>query len=291
MYIDTLFNKLLSIKLSLNDFISRICKTLLSRIKYVAQTFKNIFYFRKPYLCKAQLAKYGDGSLYSICIWCTDAKSTSFLSDTHSYGKGILSRSKPNWYARFLNFRNSEKKEIFPEDITWARRANRKKSTFEPENHFRLVSPKSAPFMEPLAIGFSEALFLSTVTKQLQIFDLENNKIDLHTVWSTILSSSGNTIKWDNPLLINYAVFAVKVLPYSDSSESATCNPSPDQINKDIRFLFAQVRICAQVKKKLLLCYIKLPSDKVPLKIPLHDLSAYKITEIQVSRFNPDQNR
>ncbi|OLY81526.1 putative tRNA-splicing endonuclease subunit sen2 [Smittium mucronatum] len=263
-------------------------------------------------------------SKFQIAVWCFDKETIDSLWTNGKYGKGILSRSEPSWANRFQKSRSKIDDNVFVEELTWKRRSERLNFVREIDSCFDGVSLEESHSMEPLQLSKVEALFLSTAIGCLDVIDDEKNVIGLESLWINILESVNTNLTWDHPILIEYVAYyyfrscgwtvrsgvkfatdfvlykdgpqsshsqyAVKIVPVFPENDSKLNKPQRSG-SSEIRMLHANSRICSQVKKTLLICYVHIPDISIPPKFPLTDMAEYKITQMKVFRFNPDSNR
>ncbi|PVU95497.1 hypothetical protein BB561_001802 [Smittium simulii] len=298
---------------------------------YLAKIALEPFYvfFSKYYTakknCKAYLIKNAIHDKLFIQVWCYDNFSINFLWNNGNFGKGILSRSAPTWLNRFEDFTQKNENSVSVEQFTLDRRSKKKGEKSHNINLFGSINAETSSSMEPLQLTPCETLYLSTAVGCLTILDKFNNEFSLEAVWKLLFQTESNSILWSNKLLVEYAVYhfyksrgwivknglkfsvdfvlyksgpqsshseySVKIIPVTSGEIKSDSDNLYKSYDQDIRILMSQSRICSQVKKRLFLCYVEIPDLQIPVQIPIYDLSIYKITEISVTRFNPETNR
>ncbi|PVU86037.1 hypothetical protein BB559_004249 [Furculomyces boomerangus] len=255
----------------------------------------------------------------NIQIWCYNQETIRFLWINGNFGKGILSRSQPTWEGRYKKHLENTDSELYVEEITLERRAKKYGSKSALSKNYSLVTSTEASYMEPIRLTLCETLFLSTALGCLVVVDEKNNKVELCDLWKKILFSTNKLITWDHDILVEYAAyyyyrsrgwvvrpglkFALDFILYKDGPQSNHSQfgvkiikvsegiKSNRETDFELRLLHSLNRICSQVKKTLIICYVHVPDCGTVPNLPLIDVSNYKITEIRTSRFNPDQNR
>ncbi|GAA5806254.1 tRNA intron endonuclease [Helicostylum pulchrum] len=235
-------------------------------------------------------------------VWIHDQSSITKLHQSGSFGKGDLSRSDPTWLER-----NIQQNKASLEEITVERRRKRRgKDQVDNQNLMKpdqVLTSTNYSNVESFQLDLCEAFFLVYALNSL-IIKSTNQKslLSIDDCWSLFC-------KADNSFHVNYVVyhfyrslgwvpkngskfgvdfvlyqsgpafkhaeFAVAVLPL--------CQDKIEE-RKSWLWLLRLNRICSQVKKTLILCYVNVPHD-------IDRLNDYSIRQVIYKRWSPQKNR
>ncbi|KAI8976272.1 tRNA intron endonuclease [Pilobolus umbonatus] len=236
---------------------------------------------------------------YGNIVWVEQGKEDLFMFGF--FGKGSLSRSQPTWLKRTLR-NNTEALSL--EEVTVQRRRRRRQQEepadgLKPHELLELTGRKD---MESYQLDLCEAYFLVYALNVLVIQDSQQNTLSIDQCWD--IFSEADTL-----FPIHYAVyhyyrsigwvpkngmkFGVDYVLYETGASSQHAayaiiiipvNSHSEVEHKQWDWLLRLNRICTQVKKTLVLCYVHVPAD--PTQLP-----EYRVQEVIYKRWSPNKNR
>ncbi|KAJ2318279.1 tRNA splicing endonuclease subunit sen2 [Coemansia sp. RSA 2704] len=226
-----------------------------------------------------------------------------------SFGKGILSRSDPTWLGRYQRAvgEQADGGQQYIEEITARRRELRRERTSDPEHleSMRDLDVAGAQAdMEPVQLSPFEALFLSEL-QSLTVHD--DTHIYSHAELYGVLSAGQPDFALKYAAYFYYRAkgwavrsgikFGTDFLLYAKGpahshSKYAVMVRRRDSEAESWQFMFAQSRVCSQVRKALVVCYVDPPApgnETCEQANAVPDLTEYQIHEYLIERFNPNR--
>ncbi|KAJ2387478.1 tRNA splicing endonuclease subunit sen2, partial [Coemansia sp. RSA 2611] len=215
------------------------------------------------------------GAPIDCCIWIDRGWET--LWQNGSFGKGILSRSDPTWLGRYQRAvgEQADGGQQYIEEITARRRELRRERTSDPEHleSMRDLDVAGAQAdMEPVQLSPFEALFLSEL-QSLTVHD--DTHIYSHAELYGVLSAGQPDFALKYAAYFYYRAkgwavrsgikFGTDFLLYAKGpahshSKYAVMVRRRDSEAESWQFMFAQSRVCSQVRKALVVCYVDPPA-------------------------------
>ncbi|KAJ2305582.1 tRNA splicing endonuclease subunit sen2 [Coemansia sp. RSA 2706] len=247
------------------------------------------------------------GAPIDCCIWIDRGWET--LWQNGSFGKGILSRSDPTWLGRYQRAvgEQADGGQQYIEEITARRRELRRERTSDPEHleSMRDLDVAGAQAdMEPVQLSPFEALFLSEL-QSLTVHD--DTHIYSHAELYGVLSAGQPDFALKYAAYFYYRAkgwavrsgikFGTDFLLYAKGpahshSKYAVMVRRRDSEAESWQFMFAQSRVCSQVRKALVVCYVDPPApgnETCEQANAVPDLTEYQIHEYLIERFNPNR--
>ncbi|KAJ1810984.1 tRNA splicing endonuclease subunit sen2 [Coemansia sp. RSA 2523] len=236
-----------------------------------------------------------------------------------------MSRSDPTWLGRYQRAMCDQagNGQRFIEDITAKRREARR----DPVNaktpdvlHLETmrdlnIATTDAPSMEPMQLSPFEALFLNTL-ECLKVRDSDHHIYSHTELWQLLAVSS----KQADEFALKYAAyfyyrtrgwtvksgikFGADFLLYSKGGPSNSHaqysvivrrQDTRGTVDESWQYMFALSRVCSQVRKALIVCYVDRPTAKNAGGIrkneeaTVPDLTEFQISEFLIERFNPNR--
>ncbi|KAJ2449528.1 tRNA splicing endonuclease subunit sen2 [Coemansia sp. RSA 2336] len=234
-----------------------------------------------------------------VWIWISKEHET-LLWQNGSFGKGILSRADATWLGRYKHATEATN-QWFIEDLTAKRRENRQAAGGRLDSIGEVdVCASDADRMEPVQLWPLDALFLSELGCLECVSD--GQLLSHAELWQAVAAS----FKSAEELAIKYAVyfsfrargwtvksgikFGSDFLLYGKGGPARSHAKYSVVIKQDTeswQYMFALLRVCSQVRKPLVVCYVNPPDIKDPQMPP--DLTQFHIQEFLVERFNPNR--
>ncbi|CEI85703.1 hypothetical protein RMCBS344292_00160 [Rhizopus microsporus] len=221
------------------------------------------------------------------------------------FGKGSLSRSEPTWLSRTI-----EQHKLSLEDVTVERRKKRREKKrnqaikddqdkYQPDQLLDLVEYKD---METLQLDPCEAYFLIFALKALDIRNSKQKLLSIEQCWTKFCQNDPTfhyiyavyhyyrSLGWVPKSGIKFGVdfvlyklgpayrhadYAVIIIPLQKGQPEDT---------KSWQWLLRLNRICTQVKKTLVLCYVTIPES-------INHIESYRIQEVVYRRWSAQKNR
>ncbi|KAG0166464.1 tRNA splicing endonuclease subunit sen2 [Apophysomyces sp. BC1034] len=256
-------------------------------------------------------------------IWIERHEHATELYQAGFFGKGTLSRSEPTWFTRLqkqCHQKEASGDSLALEQITVERRKQRRErrrqkaneAVADENNHNNndddddddvwqpdeLLAKTGHTDHECLQLDLLEAFFLAFALDALEIHDTEGLVMSIDSCWTVfnrVYSSTATftphyaayhyyrSLGW---VPKNGAKFGVHFGPRFRHADFAVyvmdeTEPCPWE------WLLRLSRICTQVKKTLVLCYVSVPEG--PLGVM--DLKKCQVREIVLKRWSPEKNR
>ncbi|KAI9277478.1 hypothetical protein BY458DRAFT_107274 [Sporodiniella umbellata] len=264
--------------------IQKITKNLLSLYHY---------YIKGP-------SYYGTFLEFGNFVWI-DHDARHAIYSAGFFGKGDLSRSEPTWYQRTL----AQDKTAL-EEVTIERRKKRREKKV---GHLESNAAEASQLLEMVArdpetlqLDPYEAYFLTFALGVLTIRDMKGKSLSIEMCWQRFCENSSyfhytyavyhyyrslgwvpkNGIKFGVDFVLyksgpahQHAKYAVHIIPLNEGQSEEP---------KNWTWLLGLNRVCSQVKKTLILCYVTIPSA-------IDDLHQYKISEVVYQRWSAQRNR
>ncbi|CAO3673394.1 unnamed protein product [Rhizopus stolonifer] len=267
--------------------------TLCQKIAQLCLSFYHYYFKRPPY--QGTFLEFGN------FVWIDQSVREKIYS-AGFFGKGNLSRSEPTWYKR-----TTEQNKTYLEEITVERRKKRreKKGKIE-ENENNLAASELLEMItrdpETLQLDVYEAYFLTFALGVLEIKNQQGKPLSIEMCWNQFCKNSSSfhytyvvyhyyrSLGWVPKSGIKFGVdfvlyksgpayrhadYAVFIIPLKEGEEEE---------KKSWTWLLGLNRVCSQVKKTLVLCYVTIP----PV---INDLSKYKVSEVVHKRWSAQRNR
>ncbi|KAJ2850976.1 tRNA splicing endonuclease subunit sen2 [Coemansia brasiliensis] len=259
-----------------------------------------------PIKIKATLYKQSN----DMWIW-VDKEHEAVLWQNGSFGKGILSRADATWLGRYKQAIEATE-QYFIEDLTMERRENRRDACrigrLDSIGEVEVSGMEEAVQMEPVQLWPLDALFLSELGC-LDCVDADGYLLSHAQLWRVVAESTLYRSAQD--LAIKYAAyfsfrargwtvksgikFGSDFLLYgkggparSHSKYSVIVKQDTNMPDESWQYMFALSRVCSQVRKPLVVCYVELPHANLDLQNP-PDLTQFLIQEFLIERFNPNR--
>ncbi|KAI9480367.1 MAG: tRNA intron endonuclease [Benjaminiella poitrasii] len=269
-------------------------------IQYLLEITHNIIPLPKPRIT-GTFVKFGR------FVWIHDKSYVSQVYYAGFFGKGELSRSEPTWYKR-----NKENNKQALEEITVERRRKRKhkkNKQVDDNNENYLTSSELLNIamdrdVESFQLDLYEAFFLAYALNALSIENSDKMSMSIQDCWLAFnecnesfhvnytvyhyYRSLGWTPKNGSKFGVDFVLYqsgpsfrhsdyAIVVVPlYANKIEET----------KNWDWLLRLNRICTQVKKTLVLCYVTIPAD-----VSCANLNDYSIRQVIYKRWSPQKNR
>lgn len=237
-------------------------------------------------------------------VWIQDQSSIHKLYKAGFFGKGDLSRSEPTWFNR-----NVQQNKVSLEELTVERRRKRRNADIQSSDDtlkpHQILDFARNQDVETFQLDLYEAFFLSYATNSLSITSANGQMLTLQNCWTSFAKCN---IRFN----VNYAVyhyyrslgwvpkngskFGVDFVLYQSGPSYRHADYAVvvvplqhDKIEsqKSWEWLLRINRICTQVKKTLVLCYVHTPYDISSYT----NLSEYTIKEVIYKRWSPQKNR
>ncbi|ORY95767.1 tRNA intron endonuclease [Syncephalastrum racemosum] len=236
---------------------------------------------------------------------------------TGYFAKGSLSRSEPTWLARTLQVAQGNQDTVFLEHLTSDRRNQRrgKCADRDAEASQQLLEHTQQQDFEQWRLDVFEAFFLVYALDALQIhLSTPESLLSIEACWR--LFSEGFRGSCVNTFSVQYAVyhhyrslgwapkagskFGVDWVLYRPSRKHhhadyavvvipPECEHHPSML--DYPTLHRWTRVCTQIKKTLLLCYVTCPSPHCAVDLSPDALASYRLKEVIVQRWSAEKNR
>ncbi|KAJ1858135.1 tRNA splicing endonuclease subunit sen2 [Coemansia sp. RSA 1822] len=236
-----------------------------------------------------------------------------------------MSRSDPTWLGRYRRAMDGRayNGQRFIEDITAKRReARRDHVNGQTPDALHLetmrdlnIASTDAPSMEPMQLSPFEALFLNTL-ECLEVRDSDHHICSHAELWQLLAASS----KQADEFALKYAAyfyyrtrgwtvksgikFGADFLLYSKGGPSSSHaqysvivrrQDTRGTVDESWQYMFALSRVCSQVRKALIVCYVDRPTAENDCGVHEHmettapDLTEFQINEFLIERFNPNR--
>ncbi|KAI9493119.1 tRNA intron endonuclease [Zychaea mexicana] len=229
------------------------------------------------------------------------------------FGKGSLSRARPTWKSRTID--TAAKDTVFLEHITTERRRmkrtqdNTKSSSFSTD----AWSPEEIKEMtrnqdyEQLLLDFYESFFLVYALNTLKIYDPSAKLLTIDDCWTRFSNripsfatryavyhyyrSLGWAPKQGSKFGVDFVLYRTgRKHNHGDFAVVVVSNNDDDERKKiGWKELHRLNRICTQVKKTLVLCYVIKPHRYDESRPQC--LESFKVQELIIKRWSPERNR
>ncbi|KAI8328414.1 tRNA intron endonuclease [Blakeslea trispora] len=237
-------------------------------------------------------------------VWVHQSTDASQLFLNGSFGKGSLSRSQPTWFKR-----TNEQNKKSLEEITAERRKKRRQKNAEISEDGSLSSSELLDMadhqdLEKFQLDLFEAFFLVYGLNALSIQDSLQTPLSIKACWALFCKTKPsfhykyavyhyyrslgwvprNGLKFGVDFVLyqrgpsfRHADYAIVIIPV---------DPDREETRLSWQWLLRLNRVCNQVKKTLLLCYVSIPDTDCHSR-----LKEYSIRQVAYKRWSPQRNR
>ncbi|KAI9277072.1 hypothetical protein BDA99DRAFT_125799 [Phascolomyces articulosus] len=260
---------------------------------------------------------------FGSCVWLQHTHDIDPF-ESGLFGKGSLSRAQPTWKSRTID--KVDKNAVFLEHITVERRKLKRN---QENNNPSSPSPSSSPSSsstslpetrvwnakeikemthgqdyEQVLLDFYEAFFLVFALDALIIYDPFQKPLSIDTCWSIFSNHTPHfatrytvyhyyrSLGWAPKQGTKFGVDFVLYRPgrkHHHGDFAVVVMTEDIDATMDWKELHRLNRVCTQVKKTLVLCYVIKPSPQNEQRPQC--LSSYQVQEVIWKRWSPERNR
>ncbi|KAI8968578.1 hypothetical protein BDF20DRAFT_917073 [Mycotypha africana] len=289
---------------------------------FLRQTLLRMVYAISPSISQRSTKSVGIFMSFGKFVWI-EHSTTNSLYDQGYFGKGTLSRSRPTWLDRTLERTTVSLEDITMkrrEQRRHKKLASKTPAAAPEEGNVindmlplrdLIIFTSGGMNVEKTQLDLYEAFFLKFALNALSIKNADQKPMSVRDCWEAFK-------KCNNSFNVNYAVyhyyrslgwipkngtkfgvdfvlyqlgpeyrhadFAVVIIPVGSSINSRDTNK--EEV-KSWKWLLRLNRICTQVKKTLILCYVTIPNNNTDFS----NLNNYGIREVIYKRWSPQKNR
>ncbi|KAG2218936.1 hypothetical protein INT45_008173 [Circinella minor] len=256
---------------------------------------------------------------FGSCVWLRHSSCDIDPFESGLFGKGSLSRAKPTWKSRTID--KGDKNTVFLEHITTERRKLKRSQENPPSSSSspsvsttnddvwsveEIKDITDSQDYEQVFLDFFEAFFLIYALDSLIIYDPLDKPLSIDTCWTIFSNQTPSfatryavyhyyrSLGWSPKQGTKFGVDFVLYRPgrkhhHGDFAVVIVTDHDNENRNMDWKDLHRLNRVCTQVKKTLVLCYVIKPSSQ-PVDRP-QCLESYKVREVIFKRWSPERNR